>query len=124
MDYSTNVTYLTLEGHVELEKYSYVYFVFAFTAYLLIVCFNTVVLFVICINRQLHEPMYIFVAALLFNALFGATALLPKLLSDLLSERQVASLQACTFQAFFIYTYGVSEFALLAAMAFDRYVSI
>ncbi|XP_036423605.1 olfactory receptor 6N2-like [Colossoma macropomum] len=124
MDYSTNVTYLFLEGHVELHKYRYFYFTITLTVYFLIICFNAVVISVIYTNKHLHEPMYIFIAALLFNSLFGTTALYPKLLSDFLSERQMISYQACLFQAFCIYTYAVSEFTLLSAMAYDRYVSI
>ncbi|XP_076863871.1 olfactory receptor 10K1-like [Brachyhypopomus gauderio] len=124
MDNTTNVTYITLDGHVELDKYKYVYFIITLMVYLMILCCNFVVIYVICTNRCLHEPMYIFIAALLCNALFGTTALYPKLLSDFLSETRVVSFEACTFQSFFIYTYGSSEFTLLSAMAYDRYVSI
>ncbi|XP_036423597.1 olfactory receptor 10J4-like [Colossoma macropomum] len=118
------MTYLTLEGHVELEKYRYVYFIACLIVYLLTICFNSVVIFIICKNKCLHEPMYIFIAALLCNSLFGTTALYPKLLSDLLSERQGASYEDCLFQSFFIHIYAAAEFALLSAMAYDRYVSI
>ncbi|XP_053348926.1 olfactory receptor 6N2-like [Clarias gariepinus] len=124
MDYSINITYLTLEGHVDLEKCRYLYFTFALTLYVLIVCFNTVIIVVIQTNKRLHEPMYIFIAALLSNALYGATAVYPKLLTDLLSEKQIASYEGCLFQAFLLYTYGLAEFTLLSAMAYDRYVSI
>ncbi|XP_017540133.1 olfactory receptor 52E8-like [Pygocentrus nattereri] len=124
MDYSTNITYLSLEGHVELEKYRYVYFVICLVIFILIICCNSVVISVIYTNEHLHEPMYIFIAALLCNALFGAAAFYPKLLSDFLSETQVISHGACLFQAFCIYTYAAAEFTLLAVMAFDRYVSI
>uniref|UniRef100_A0A4W4FJ17 Olfactory receptor n=1 Tax=Electrophorus electricus TaxID=8005 RepID=A0A4W4FJ17_ELEEL len=124
MDYSTNVTYLTLAGHVELEKHRYVYFIITLIVYLLIICFNAVVIYVIYINKSLHEPMYIFIAALLLNSLCGTTAFYPKLLNDFLSERQVISYQVCTFQAFLIYTFATSEFTLLSAMAYDRFVSI
>ncbi|XP_076863856.1 olfactory receptor 51E1-like [Brachyhypopomus gauderio] len=124
MDYFTNATYLTLEGHVELEKYRYVYFIITLAVYVFILLFNIVVIYVIFTNKRLHEPMYIFIAALLFNSLFGSIALYPKLLSDLLSEQQVISYHGCVLQAFCIYTYASSEFTLLSAMAFDRYVSI
>ncbi|KAM9494993.1 olfactory receptor 6N2-like [Clarias gariepinus] len=124
MNYSSDVMYLTLEGHVELEKYRYVYFVIVLTLYLFIISCNGLVIFVICTNKSLHEPMYIFIAALLCNALFGASSLYPKLLTDLLSEIQVISFDSCIFQSFCIYTYGASEFTLLSAMAYDRYVSI
>ncbi|XP_036421665.1 olfactory receptor 52E8-like [Colossoma macropomum] len=124
MDNSSKVMYLFLEGHVELHKHRYVYFIITLIVYTLIICVNTVVIFVIYTNKCLHEPMYIFIAALLCNSLFGTTALYPKLLSDFLSETQVTSYSACLFQAFSIYTYGASEFTLLSAMAYDRYVSI
>ncbi|XP_066531929.1 olfactory receptor 52B2-like [Hoplias malabaricus] len=124
MDLSFNFTYLFLEGHVELEKYRYFYFIITLTVYILIICFNSVVISVIYTDKHLHEPMYIFITALLMNSLFGATALYPRLLSDFLSEKQIISYQSCMFQAFCIYVYGVSEFTLLSAMAYDRYVSI
>ncbi|XP_060713107.1 putative gustatory receptor clone PTE03 [Tachysurus vachellii] len=124
--YSTNFTniYLTLEGLVDLEHYRYVYFMFTLTAYIMIIYFNTVIITVIFRNKHLHEPMYIFIAALLCNALFGSTALYPKLLTDLLSEKQTVSYNGCLFQAFCLYNYASSEFTLLSAMAYDRYVSI
>ncbi|XP_053084648.1 putative gustatory receptor clone PTE03 [Pangasianodon hypophthalmus] len=124
MDYSTNFTYLILGGHVDLQHYKYVYFMITLKVYIMIICFNTVIISVIYRNKCLHEPMYIFIAALLINALFGATALYPKLLTDLLSEKQITSYELCLVQAFCMYTYASAEFALLSAMAYDRYVSI
>ncbi|KAI5615179.1 odorant receptor, family E, subfamily 128, member 10, partial [Silurus asotus] len=119
-----NVTYLTLEGHVDLQNYRYVYFLITLTVYMCIIVFNTVVISVIFMNKHLHEPMYIFIAALLCNALFGAIALYPKLLTDLLSEKQTISYHGCLLQALFVYWYASAEFTLLSAMAYDRYVSI
>ncbi|XP_017571729.1 olfactory receptor 6N2-like [Pygocentrus nattereri] len=124
MDFSINVTYLSLEGHVQLEKYRYFYFLISLIVYILIICCNAVIISVIYRNKPLHEPMYIFIAALLCNSLFGTTAFYPKLLTDFLSETQIISHGACLFQAFCIYTYVATEFTLLSAMAYDRYVSI
>ncbi|KAM9494985.1 olfactory receptor 6N2-like [Clarias gariepinus] len=124
MDYSANVTYLTLGGHVDLQHYKYFYFMVTLKVYIMIICFNAVIISVIYRNKRLHEPMYIFIAALLCNAIFGATTLYPKLLSDLLSEKQISSYGACVVQAFCMYTYASSDFVLLSAMAYDRYVSI
>uniref|UniRef100_A0A8B9HBS1 Olfactory receptor n=1 Tax=Astyanax mexicanus TaxID=7994 RepID=A0A8B9HBS1_ASTMX len=124
MNDSTAVTYILLEGHIELEKYRYVYFIVSFTVYLLIVCFNAGVIFIVLTDKHLHEPMYIFITALLLNSLFGNSVIYPKLLSDLLSERPGISYEGCLFQAFCIYTVAFTEFTLLSAMAYDRYVSI
>ncbi|XP_073330158.1 olfactory receptor 6N2-like [Pagrus major] len=124
MDDGLNVTYIHLDGYVELNKYIYLYFVIMFTAYILIICSNSIIVYLIWIHQNLHEPMYIFIAALSVNSVLFSTAIYPKILIDSLSEKQVISHAACFFQWFLFYSSGGSDFLLLAAMAYDRYVSI
>ena len=124
MDEESNVTYITLDGYVEIEKYRYVYFVIMFTIYVLIICCNSTIVYLIVTNKNLHEPMYIFIAALLINSVLFSTAIYPKLLIDSLSVKQIISHPLCHFQFFIFYSSGGSDFLLLAAMAYDRYVSI
>ncbi|KAM8748563.1 olfactory receptor 6N2-like [Acanthopagrus schlegelii] len=124
MDDGLNVTYITLDGYVELNKYRYLYFVIMLTAYILIICSNSIIVYLIWSHQNLHEPMYIFIAALLVNSVMFSTATYPKLLIDFLSEKQIISYSACLFQFHIFYSLGGSEFLLLAAMAYDRYVSI
>ncbi|XP_043988473.1 olfactory receptor 11A1-like [Gambusia affinis] len=119
-----NVTYITLDGHIEVERYRYVYFVFMFTGYILILSSNSTVFCLIVIHRNLHEPMYVFIAALLMNSMLFSTAVYPKLLIDFLSEKQIITYEACLFQGFLFYSLSGSEFLLLVAMSYDRYVSI
>ncbi|XP_026232478.1 olfactory receptor 5H6-like [Anabas testudineus] len=124
MEEELNVTYLILGGHVELQKYRYLYFIVVFMVYILILCSNSTIVYLIWKHQDLHEPMYIFIAALLMNSVFLSTNIYPKLLIDFLSEKQIVSYQACLVQYFMFYTLVCSEFLLLAAMAYDRYVSI
>ncbi|XP_026232561.1 olfactory receptor 6N2-like [Anabas testudineus] len=124
MDNIINMTYITLDGYVEMNKYRYLYFVILFTAYILILCTNSTIVCLIVIHRNLHEPMYVFIAALLVNSLLFSTAIYPKILTDVLSEKQIISYSACLFQCFINYSLGGSEFLLLTVMAYDRYVSI
>ncbi|XP_005813841.2 olfactory receptor 52E2-like [Xiphophorus maculatus] len=119
-----NVTYINLSGHVELEKYRYVYFSIMVIAYILILSSNFTVVCLVVIHKSLHEPMYIFIAALLINSILFSSSIYPKLLIDFLSEKQIVSYEACLIQAFTFYTLSCSEYLLLAAMAFDRFVSI
>uniref|UniRef100_A0A672GVM8 G-protein coupled receptors family 1 profile domain-containing protein n=1 Tax=Salarias fasciatus TaxID=181472 RepID=A0A672GVM8_SALFA len=111
MNDKLNFTYLALGGYVEVMKYSYLYFFVTLALYLFIIFSNVSIVYVIWTHQNLHEPMYIFIAALSLNSLFFSTAIYPKLLINSLSDKQIVSLQA-------------SDFLLLAAMAFDRYVSI
>uniref|UniRef100_A0A3Q1ISX9 Olfactory receptor n=1 Tax=Anabas testudineus TaxID=64144 RepID=A0A3Q1ISX9_ANATE len=124
MENNFNVSYITLDGFIELHKYKYLYFLIMFTAYILIICCNSTIVCLIVIHRNLHEPMYVFIAALLVNSLLFSTALYPKILTDVLSEKQIISYSACLFQFHIFYSLGGSEFLLLAAMSYDRYVSI
>ena len=124
MDDTFNITSITVSGYVEVAKYRYLYFMIMFTAYILIICCNSTVVYLIWIHQNLHEPMYIFIAALLMNSALFSTSIYPKLLIDLLSEKQIISYSACLFQFFLFYSLSGSEFLLLSAMAYDRYVSI
>ncbi|KAM4730671.1 olfactory receptor 6N2-like [Anableps anableps] len=119
-----NETYITLEGHVELHKYRYLYFTVMLMAYICIIICNLTIVYLIWIHRNLHEPMYVFIAALLLNSVVFSTNIYPKLLSDFLSEKQIVSYSVCYLQFFFCYSLSGSEFLLLAGMAYDRYVSI
>lgn len=124
MDTGLNITYIILSGHVEVHRYRYLYFMVMLTAYILIIFFNACIVFLIATQQSLHEPMYVFIASLLINSVLFSTNIYPKLLIDFLSEKQIISYQACLFQVFAFYSLSCSEFLLLAAMAYDRYVSI
>ncbi|KAF7642295.1 hypothetical protein LDENG_00260710 [Lucifuga dentata] len=109
MDNKSNETDITIDG---------------FTAYILIICSNSTIVCLIWIHKNLHEPMYIFIAALLVNSVLFSTAIYPKLLIDFLSEKPIISYPACLCQFFMYYTFLSSEYVLLSVMAYDRYVSI
>ncbi|XP_026150782.1 olfactory receptor 4N2-like [Mastacembelus armatus] len=124
MDEDLNVTFIILGGHIEIHKYRYLYFMVVLIVYILIICSNSTIVYLIWKHRDLHEPMYIFIAALLLNSVLLSTNIYPKLLIDFLSEQQIISYQACLVQFSLFYILGGSEFLLLAAMSYDRYVSI
>ncbi|XP_030613298.1 olfactory receptor 2T27-like [Archocentrus centrarchus] len=119
-----NVTYITFGGHVDLQKYRFLYFAIMFIVYILILCSNSTILCLIWIKKSLHEPMYIFIAGLLLNSVIFSTNIYPELLIDFLSDKQITTHSLCSIQAFIYYSLTGSEFFLLAAMAYDRYVSI
>ncbi|KAM3608453.1 uncharacterized protein V6R79_025939 [Siganus canaliculatus] len=119
-----NTSFITLSGYVEVDRFRYVYFVLIFTVYFLILCFNCTIICLVVMHPNLHEPMYVFIAALLVNCVLFSSVIYPKLLLDVLSDEQVISHPLCHLQFFFYYCLGASEYLLLAAMAYDRYVSI
>ncbi|XP_055008617.1 olfactory receptor 11A1-like [Boleophthalmus pectinirostris] len=118
-----NETFIILDGFMDLEKYRALYFIIMFTAYVLILCSNCTIVCLIWIHKDLHEPMYFFIAALLLNSVLFTTALYPKILTDILSK-QVVSYSTCLFQWFTFYAIAGAEFWLLMMMAYDRYMAI
>ncbi|KAM9318566.1 olfactory receptor 4B13-like [Pholidichthys leucotaenia] len=92
------------------------YFVIAFANMSLIV--------VICMNRSLHEPMYMFLCSLFVNELYGSTGLFPFLLVQILSDVHTISAALCFLQVFCVHTFGSIELSNLAVMSYDRYLAI
>ncbi|XP_059187961.1 olfactory receptor 52D1-like [Centropristis striata] len=92
--------------------------------YILTVGSNVLLIVVICLNKSLHEPMYIFLCSLFVNELFGITGLFPSLLVQILSDIHTVSAPFCFLQIFCVHTYGHVELCNLAIMSYDRYLAI
>lgn len=116
--------YFYLTMYKDLGHFRYIYFTLVLLLYLIILCLNMSIVLVIILEKMLHQPMYILIACLSVNSLYGATGLLPKILTDLLQETHAVSRPACFIQILVIYTYGSYEFTILTLMAYDRYVAI
>ncbi|XP_030599677.1 olfactory receptor 142-like [Archocentrus centrarchus] len=120
----TQITYFTLSPYFEIGVYKYLYFLIILTAYVAIICGNLLLIVVICVNRSLHEPMYVFLCSLFVNELYGSTGLFPFLLIQILSDVHTVSVSFCFLQVFCVYTYGCVEFINLVIMSYDRYYAI
>uniref|UniRef100_A0A3Q1J4H3 Olfactory receptor n=1 Tax=Anabas testudineus TaxID=64144 RepID=A0A3Q1J4H3_ANATE len=121
---STHVSYFVLSAYFDTGDLKYLYFLIILCFYVLIVCANLLLIVIICTNRSLHEPMYMFLCSLFVNELFGSTGLFPSLLVQILSDIHTVSTQSCFLQVFCVYTYGSVEFTNLAVMSYDRYLAI
>ncbi|XP_061105430.1 olfactory receptor 4B13-like [Conger conger] len=124
MDNVSTVTSVKLTGFYEMEDLKYLYFIIFLLAYITTVAENIILIVVIYVERALHEPMYIFLCNLAFNELYGSTALLPPILSNLMSNTHEVSLSSCQAQIYCLHTYAITEFTILAVMGYDRYVAI
>ncbi|XP_014894534.1 putative gustatory receptor clone PTE03, partial [Poecilia latipinna] len=88
------------------------------------VAVNVLLIAVICVNRSLHEPMFLLLCSLLVNELYGSSGLLPFLLVQILSDVHIVSAPLCFLQIFCLYSYVNTEFCNLAVMSYDRYLAI
>ncbi|XP_015806354.2 olfactory receptor 11A1-like [Nothobranchius furzeri] len=121
---STQVLDFSLTAYFDSNGLNYFYFSVILFLYVLIVGCNVLLIVVICVNRTLHEPMYMFLCSLFVNELYGSTGLFPFLLIQLLSDVHTISAPLCFLQIYCVYTYAHIEFCNLAVMSYDRYLAI
>ncbi|XP_008301317.1 olfactory receptor 11A1-like [Stegastes partitus] len=121
---STQVSHFVLAAYVDTGLLKYVYFLIVLCVYVFIVGANVFLIVVICVNRSLHEPMYMFLCSLFVNELYGSTGLFPLLLVQILSDLHSVPASLCFLQIFCVYSYGSVEFWSLALLSYDRYVAI
>uniref|UniRef100_A0A8C3WLM2 Olfactory receptor n=1 Tax=Catagonus wagneri TaxID=51154 RepID=A0A8C3WLM2_9CETA len=92
--------------------------------YTLTVSGNMVILMLVSTTHQLHTPMYFFLSNLSFLEIWYTTASVPKALAILLGKSQTISFTSCLLQMYLVFSLGCTEYFLLAAMAYDRYLAI
>ncbi|KAM9318580.1 olfactory receptor 4B13-like [Pholidichthys leucotaenia] len=120
----TQVTYFILSANFDNGELKYLYFIITLSLHVFIVCANLFLIVVICMNRSLHEPMYMFLCSLFVNELYGSTGLFPFLLVQVLSDIHTLSKLFCFLQIFCVYSYACVEFSNLVTMSYDRYLAI
>uniref|UniRef100_A0A8C9X8J4 Olfactory receptor n=1 Tax=Sander lucioperca TaxID=283035 RepID=A0A8C9X8J4_SANLU len=121
---ATQVLFFTLSAYFDTGVFKYLYFIIIISLYIVIICANLLLIVVICMNRSLHEPMYLFLCSLFVNELYGSTGLFPFLLVQILSDIHTVSAPFCIIQIFCLYSYGLTELWTLAIMSYDRYLAI
>lgn len=124
MDNFSEVTSFFMSDYNELKEMKPVYFCMFLIIYIVIIAENVALICVIYREKSLHEPMYLLLCNLAVNALYGSTALLPAVLSILLSHSYEITLPLCQTQIYAVHTFGMTEFTILAVMSYDRYVAI
>ncbi|XP_059187809.1 olfactory receptor 52B2-like [Centropristis striata] len=115
---------LTLDTFVIPPGGKYPIFFLGIVIYFFGVFCNLTLLTLIILKRNLHKPMYFILFSLPFNDLIGITAMLPKVLSDIVTETNKVYYPLCVLQAFLLHMYGGGLLFILAAMSFDRYAAI
>ncbi|XP_051257754.1 olfactory receptor 52D1-like [Dicentrarchus labrax] len=123
MDNTTALTF-TMTAYAVMENYKHGLFTFFLLLYVVTLTLNSLLITVIHQNKQLHQPMNVFTCMLSINEMYGSTALLPAIMSLLMSETHEIPTKWCMAQVYFLHTYASAEFCILAVMGYDRYVAI
>ncbi|XP_074834715.1 olfactory receptor 52B2-like [Carettochelys insculpta] len=85
---------------------------------------NSLLLFIIVTERNLHEPMYLLLSMLAAADLLLSNTTVPKMLAVFWFRDGEISFVACLTQMFLIHCSFISESGILMVMAFDRYIAI
>ncbi|KAE8589891.1 hypothetical protein XENTR_v10017814 [Xenopus tropicalis] len=119
-----NVSGFIIQGFSDTPELQISLFVLFLGIYLIILLGNLIIFLVISCNPHLHTPMYIFLLNLSLIDISSTSNIVPNLLHILLTQQNNISFLGCMAQTFvFIFMVG-SEYFLLTAMAYDRYVAI
>ncbi|XP_058396404.1 olfactory receptor 4F3/4F16/4F29-like [Diceros bicornis minor] len=105
------------------EMHLFLFWFFS-AVYVGIILGNLLIVFTVIIDSHLHSPMYFLLANLSFFDLSLSSTTVPKMISDLFTDRSIISFPKCMMQIFFIHVMGGAEMVLLIAMAYDRYTAI
>ncbi|XP_070263779.1 olfactory receptor 6C2-like [Myotis yumanensis] len=99
-------------------------FVFFFLTYMLSITGNLIIISLILLDSHLKTAMYYFLQNFSFLEISFTSACIPRYLYSIATGDKLITYNACVGQVFFTDLFGVTEFFLLAAMSYDRYVAI
>ncbi|XP_078520289.1 olfactory receptor 1S2-like [Lissotriton helveticus] len=120
----TPVTEFVLLGLSDIQDQQSILFTSFLIVYILALLGNGLIMMVIALTPQLHNPMYLFISALNIVDIGLISDTLPKMLINIYTNKKTISYEGCIAQLYFFVFFAAAECVLLAVMAYDRYVAI
>ncbi|XP_036858079.2 olfactory receptor 6C70-like [Manis javanica] len=113
-----------LLGLTDNAQLQIVVFVFLLVNYMMSMIGNLTIIALTLLDSQLKTPMYFFLRSFSFLEMSFTSVCIPRFLMNIITRQKTISYNDCISQLFFYIFLGVTEFFLLAAMSYDRYVAI
>ncbi|XP_022348411.1 olfactory receptor 6C6-like [Enhydra lutris kenyoni] len=113
-----------LLGLTDDPQLQIVIFIFFFLNYVFSVVGNLTIILLTLLDPRLKTPMYFFLRNFSFMEASLTTVCIPRYLISIMTKNKIISYNSCASQLFFFLLLEITEFYLLAAMSFDRYVAI
>ncbi|XP_072499103.1 olfactory receptor 7C1-like [Notamacropus eugenii] len=121
---TTGISEFLLLGLSEQSGHQLILFGLFLAMYLVTMFGNLLIILAIASNSHLYSPMYFFLANLSFVDTCFTSTTVPKMLMNIWTQHQTISYAGCLTQMYFFMTFALLDDFLLAAMAYDRYVTI
>ncbi|XP_060111055.1 olfactory receptor 14A16-like [Heteronotia binoei] len=112
---------ITFSDHHDMQILHFVIFL---STYFLAVIGNCLIVLAVALNHHLHTPMYFFLVNLSLIDTCVISTTVPKSMAISLTNNKHISFSGCVSQIFFVVMCVTAELAILAVMAYDRYVAI
>ncbi|XP_068098263.1 olfactory receptor 5AR1-like [Hyperolius riggenbachi] len=120
---SRNTDFL-LAGLSEIPEIKIFLFVVFLSMYVITLAGNLAIILAYNVSLNLQNPMYFFLANFSVLEIFYVSSTAPKILSNLVSKYKSIPFYSCAAQLYCILFLAGTEFYILAAMAYDRYIAI
>ncbi|XP_059244035.1 olfactory receptor 10AG1-like [Mustela nigripes] len=120
----TSMTEFILLGFSDYPNLQMFLFIIFFFVYVIILMGNGIIVFITRVDQALQTPMYFFLSNFSFLEVCFVSATLPRMLTNLWTQKRSISLFACATQMSFVLMLGNVECLLLMVMAYDRYTAI
>ena len=121
----TEITEFILLGLSDDPQLQVVSIVFLVITYMFSITGNLTIITLTLLDAHLQTPMYFFLRnfSILEVSLYPSLSI-PKFLAIIVTGDKTISFNDCIAQLFFLIILGVTEFYLLSAMSYDRYIAI
>ncbi|XP_006163938.1 olfactory receptor 6C76 [Tupaia chinensis] len=120
----TSVKEFILLGLTDNPNLNILIFIFLFFTYILSITGNLTIITLTLVDSHLKTPMYFFLRNFSFLEISFTTVSIPRFLVSIVTGVKTISYNSCMAQEFFFLLLGATEFFLLTAMSYDRYVAI
>ncbi|XP_060049446.1 olfactory receptor 6C4-like [Erinaceus europaeus] len=120
----TSRTEFILLGLTDRPEIQPIIFVLLFLTYIFSITGNLTIIILTLLDSHLQTPMYFFLRNFSFLEISFTSTFTPRLLFSISTGNKSISFAGCLTQYFFAIFLGATEFYLLAAMSYDRYVAI
>ncbi|XP_038607988.1 olfactory receptor 6C74-like [Tachyglossus aculeatus] len=120
----TPVTEFILLGLTDNPNLQTVILLYMSVTYVMSLTGNLSIVTLTLLDSHLRTPMYFFLRCFSSLEICFTSTCIPRFLAAIVTGNRTISYNCCVTQLFFFFLLGATEFFLLVAMSYDRYVAI
>ncbi|XP_053545609.1 olfactory receptor 6C74-like [Bombina bombina] len=120
----TMVIYFIIKGISDIPELQIPIFLLVLLIFVITIGGNVTIFLLVCLDPQLHTPMYFFLGNLSIIDISSISLTLHKILVAFATGDKTIGFLNCVIQMYIFSCLGSNELLILTAMSYDRYVAI